>query len=540
MVGVDFPEYHVNLDEPYDINVTIRSKLDKQALSVELLDNGNAGDEGSVQKLDVSAGLTTVTFSKTFTTQGLHEICVKIIAEDYLQQNNEYYSYIYLEVFDNILILERYEGESDALEALLKEENAGYNIKTMNILTSDDIPTSLDELRKYDQVILNNIANSDLPDGFDEMLYSYVYTYGGGLFTVGGSDEITGEAHAYNRADMRNTVYQQMLPVQAIDYTPPVGVVIIIDISGSMDTDGGNGFTKRELAKQGAIACLEALTERDYVGVMTLDSVYGVVQPMTSTLYKSNIVAAIEGINGTGGTVFSDAISRAGQMLTDLKSVDRRHVIIVTDGVPVDNDEETYLAVTRQNYLNNKITLSIVGIGIQENSTEAQKMETLVDKDHGNGRLHCVQGRPSDIALEMYEDLNVAEIKEVEQKLFNPIVSNELSTLFNGVEYGIDTESRRTMNVQLGGFYGVKVRADEYLILEGQYQVPIYAQWKFGAGSVGSFMCDLSGKWSSDFLADGNGQRFILNVVSNLMPTANIRPNEITAHLVEENYINPR
>ena len=538
IMDVALPAYHVNLNVPVNINVTIRSKIAAEELIVDLSDNGSVDNENGSQKINVPAGTTTLTFRNVFTTEGLHELCVKIKSEeDYLQQNNEYYAYLYLEVYKNVLILECYDGESIELEKMLKAEDAGYEVETKNILTGEDIPSTMDELRKYDQVILNNIANSDFPVGFDELLYSYVYDFGGGLFTVGGSDRMTGEAHAYNRADMRNTLYQQMLPVQAIDYTPPVGVVIVIDISGSMDSDGGNGYTKRELAKQGAIACLEALTERDYVSIMTLDSVYGVVLPLTSLLYKPSIISAIEGINGTGGTVFSDAISRGGQLLTDFSAIDRRHIIIVTDGIP--NDMNDAFAAAQSNYVNNKITLSIVGIGMSRGSTAANNMEKLVDADHGNGRVHIVQGKPSEIAFEMYEDLNVAEIKEVIPEPFYPIVSNYISysDLFNGVNYG--TEGReKEMNVQLGGFYGVKVRSGDYLVLEGEYQVPLYAQWKFGAGSVGSFMSDLSGKWSADFINDSDGRRFLLNVVSNLMPTENIRPNAITANLVEENYIN--
>ena len=55
---------------------------------------------------------------------------------------------------------------------------------------------------------------------------------------------------------------------------------------------------------------------------------------------------------------------------------------------------------------------------------------------------------------------------------------------------------------------------------------------------VGSFMCDLNGTWSSEFLHDANGQRFLVNAIANLMPTENIRPNEIRVDLKTENYIN--
>ncbi len=539
VIGVTFPDYHVSVNDVCDIGITLQSKTQIESLAVELYDNGEMNEETGSVRISLQSGTTTVGLKSVFTTEGLHKIQIKLRAEgDGLTQNNEYHSYFYLEVFNNVLILERYDGESEALKALMTQEEAGYQVNVQNITTSTELPKSVDELRQYDQVILNNIANADFPEGFDKMLYTYVHEYGGGLFTVGGEDEQTGDAHAYNRADMSGTLYQQMLPVQAINYTPPVGVVIIIDVSGSMDSDGGNGLTKRDLAKQGAIACLEALSERDYVGIMTLDSVYSVVLPMTSRLQESKIVAAIEGVNRTGGTVFSDAIRRAGQMLTDLEEVYRRHMIIVTDGIPTDSDSNSYLQAATDNYKNNGITLSIMGINMAEGSGEYQRMEVLCDEEHGNGRVHCVTGAASDIAYEMYADLNVSEIKEVIPEPFNPIVSNSLSVIFNGVEYGIDGGNRNTMNVQLGGFYGVKVRSIDYLLLTGDFQVPLYAQWKFGAGSVGSFMSDLSGRWSADFLADSNGQRFLLNVVANLMPTQNIRVNEMTADFKEENYIN--
>lgn len=539
IMEVTLPEYHVNLGEEVNIDVTIRSKTAADELTVDLFDNGSFDGENGSQKVNVSAGTTTLTFRNVFTTEGLHELRVRIAAEDALQENNEFYAYLYLEVYSHVLILERYEGTSKELEALLTQEDAGYQVDTINVLTREKLPATLDALRQYDQVILNNIANEDLPEGFDELLYSYVYDYGGGLFTVGG-DNSDGTAHAYNRADLnpngKSTLLQQMLPVEAIDYTPPVGVVLIIDISGSMDMDGGNGYTKRELAKQGAISCLEALTERDYVAVMTLDSKYDVVLPMTSVLYKDAITNAIEGINGSGGTVFTNTLDRAGQLLTDCKTIDRRHIIIATDGVA--SDMEDAYSKARSNYINNKITLSIVGIGMSEGTDAANNMKKLVDEEHGNGRLHIVQGKPSEIGQEMYEDLNVAEIKEVIAEPFYPVVSNPLSSVLNGVNYGSETLGNRVMNVQLGGFYGVKVRSDKYLVLEGEFEVPLYAQWKFGAGSVGSFMSDLSGNWSSDFMADSDGRRFLLNVVSNLMPTSNIRSSEISANLIEENYIN--
>ena len=81
-------------------------------------------------------------------------------------------------------------------------------------------------------------------------------------------------ANAYNRNDLHNddgsaTLLQRMLPVQAVNYTPPLGLAIIIDASGSMGSgDNSTGTSKLEAAKQGAMACLQVLTERDSCGVL--------------------------------------------------------------------------------------------------------------------------------------------------------------------------------------------------------------------------------------------------------------------------------
>ena len=53
-----------------------------------------------------------------------------------------------------------------------------------------------------------------------------------------------------------------MLPVQAIDYTPPIAVMLVIDCSGSMSSG------RFEAALRGAEECLDSLTERDYCGGM--------------------------------------------------------------------------------------------------------------------------------------------------------------------------------------------------------------------------------------------------------------------------------
>ncbi len=527
VVGVEFPNYHINVGETFTIGVSIRAKESTQSTVVEIYDNGNFDSENGIQTVNLASGSQVVSFQSAFATEGLHQIRVKVTeTSDGMHDNNEYYSYFYLDVYDKVLIIDQgmNPGESDALTELLTSGEPAYDVTQLHLHTDTGTPTTVEELRAYDQIILNNIANSDLtPYGLDELLYTYVYEYGGGLFTTGGTNDGV-QPHAYDRLDLNNTLFQEMLPVQAINYTPPVGVMIVIDISGSMAGD------KLEWAKNGAINCLSVLTDRDYVGIMTLDTDYGTVLQLTSRTEQTAITEAIQRIGEGGSTTFSTAIKRAAEALISEKRVDRRHVVIVTDGEPTE-PEESYLGLVRQYHTENEISFSVVGIQV----TSSEKMETLVQE--GGGRLHITNSE-HDVLSDMREDLNAPEIKDFDPTPFHPYIANALSPVVYGVEYGVDGESRRAMAAQLGGFYGVKARASADVILVGDYEVPIYAQWKFGQGMVGSFMCDAGGQWSSSFLADPNGGRLLRNAVGNLMPTQDIHPQEIGLVLREDNYIN--
>lgn len=549
ITDVQFPDYHVDVDDECAITVTVNSRTETSGSVIELSVNGET-DPSLIQTVPLIAGQQSVVFRTRFQTEGLHEILVKVSeGTDHLDENNEYCAYYYLERYKKVLIIEQKEGQSQKLEELLKSD--GYEPEVLNVTTGetlpsgDPFPTSVDDLCKYDQIILNNIANKDLENetGLEQLLYGFVYERGGGLFTVGGSDD-DGTAHAYNRVDMNNPdsnhVFERMLPVQAIDYTPPIAVMVIIDVSGSMAGDGSGGQSPLEMAKHGAVSCLEALTERDFIGVMTLDSNYGDVLPLTPRTRESYIRQTILGISGTGGTVYSDAISRAGQKLAALRGVELRHIIVVSDGLPSANDEEFYMKETRDNYRNG-ITLSFVGIGFTEDSPPAEKMQELVDAGHG--RLHLVAtGDPETKLLdEMKDDLNVGKVEEINREPFHPQVADVLSPLLNGVSYSdIETEdgvATRALSATLGGFYGVKARGDVDLVLTGKNEVPLYAQWQYGKGKVGSFMSDLDGTWSQEFLTDSSSRQFLLNVISGLMPMQDIRPNEIEPTISGDNYI---
>ncbi len=545
LVDSELPDYHLKPGTQCTLSVTVYSKTEGSA-SVKLYDNGKLV---ATQTITATPGMQNVTFPHTFEAYGVHEISFALEPEkDLLSENNTYYTYLNLENFNKILVLEHKAGESEKIQKILTAENAGYDVTVKNLSGDEELPNTLAALRQYDQILLNNIANSDLPAGFDELLYRYVNECGGGLFTVGGADinpNATDEndkyiAHAYNRDDMLNTLFQDILPVQAINYTPPVAVMIIVDRSGSMaSVDDTTGGSKYDLALTGAVSCLNALSARDYIGLMTLDEDYDTLLPLTPRTQESKILEAINNareLGATGGTKFAATIERASRALLSV-DVARRHVIIVTDGMPGDKEED-YLPHIKQYHENNGITYSVVGIGLRETEDAGKKMKNICDL--GGGRLQAFVDA-KETSARMREELNAPEIKEVNYEKFYPAATDTLSSVFSGISF-TEVEEGKTnakMTVSLDGFFGVRAKSGAELLLIGDYDVPIYAQWRFGKGMVGSFMCDLNGVWSSDFLSgDGSGETFILNVVSALMPTESVRENEISITVKQDNYTN--
>ena len=165
--------------------------------------------------------MQTINVPYTFAVPGLHTLSVELTSDgDGLALNNVYTSYIEIQAFDKILIIESIDNESESIRGML---NPDLKVSVTNISDPLNRPKTVNELRAFDQIILLNVAYKDMPLGFDDMLYSYVHDFGGGLFTICGNEEDLNPsdeewtANAYTREDMFGTTYQKRLPVEVIN-----------------------------------------------------------------------------------------------------------------------------------------------------------------------------------------------------------------------------------------------------------------------------------------------------------------------------------
>lgn len=532
LIAMERPEDRIEVGMDFSVKLTVQSSYEGTA-RITPYDNDIPG---ASMDIELTEGLQEVVIPFEFSLPGLHKMSFEIeSAEDTLTQNNVFHSYIYLEIFEDILVIESNHKESEALCRMLEDE---LNATVVHISNVADSFTTVEDLRQYDEVVLVNVANADMPEGFVELLHTYVFDFGGGLFTVCGNQPDSNPAdedwtaNAYTRQDMYGTLYQDMLPVEAINYTPPTAVMIIIDRSGSMTTDTEGNLlpdseNKLKFAKNGATECLELLSERDYVGIMSFADSFTEHIELTPRTQRDKILAAIEHIDGTdgGGTNFSPALERAGKALAAMTEVENKHIIFITDGEPSASDAERYKYWLQEN-AKNGITTSVIGVRC---TNSAKNMMTILLTEYAGvseENFHDVTDLNS-AASTIKKDFEVNKIQDVNYETFIPKINNVHSPIVSGV-------SQENMP-SLDGFYGLKAKEDAEVILSGRF-TPIYAQWSYGLGRVGTFACDLNGTWSSAFIDTPEGTAIVNNIIASLFPLEDISPKDIEVEHEGGNY----
>ncbi len=532
LIGMERPEERIEVGSPFSVKLSLQSNYQGTA-TITPYDNDVAGIPF---ELELKEGIQDIFVPFEFTLPGLHRMSFEIMAGgDTLAENNVFHSYIYLEIFDDILVIESNHNESEALCRMLKDE---LNATVMNIDSVGGTLTTVDDLRRYDEIVLVNISNGDMPEGFVALLHTYVHDFGGGLFTICGnapdSDPNDEEwtANAYTREDMYGTLYQDMLPVEAINYTPPTAVMIIIDRSGSMttDTDGKllpESENKLLFAKNGATECLELLSERDYVGIMSFADSFTEHIELTPRTQRDKILAAIEHINGEdgGGTNFSPALERAGKALAAMTDVENKHIIFISDGEPSAGDADRYKYWLQEN-AKNGITTSFIGVRCTNSAKNTMKILLTQYAGMSEENFHDVVDLNS-ASSTIKKDFEVNKIMDVNYETFTPKINDVNSPIVEGVLQ----ENMPTLD----GFYGLKAKEDADVILSGRF-TPIYAQWSYGLGRVGTFACDLNGTWSSSFIDTPEGNAIVNNIVASLFPLEDLKPKEIEVEHEGGNY----
>ncbi len=454
----------------------------------------------------LSGGTDVIPIDYTLINPTFHKFKVVVTADsDTISENNEYYSYLNIQASHKLLLVEGSENAAKSIEDLMKGD---YELERKSVT---ELPATYEELCRYSEVVFANVANADLPVGYGDILTQYVEVFGGGFYTVGGD-------RAYQENDMKDSKYQDLLPVEASTGRKSLGLLLVIDRSSSMKENN-----RLNLAKDAAKASVNMLEDEDYIGIITFDEDPEATitnNGLFSMSRKDTVLDRIDKIELGYGTHYTKALTKANDLFTGFNETDLKHIIFLSDGDPQRDNEADYLRII-ETMAKSDITLSTIALGASVSTETAEKMATV-----GKGRFYAVTNETR-LREAMVEETKAASSQYENEKQTTLEIKSFTSAAVSGITEG-DLPKLR-------GYYGTKLKNDATLILSHNTD-PIYAEWSLGRGRVGSFTCDLSGKWSADFLSSQSGQKFIEQSISSLLPkTVDQTYADIRAEIVNDN-----
>ncbi len=371
-----------------------------------------------------------------------------------------------------------------SLGELLRE--AGFAVERRNDLKG----IVADDLSLFHTVVIGGASARDLPTEAAAELETWVEEFGGGLVLAAASGLVGDES-------LKGSPLARLLPVGIERQEPkrrarlPLSLFLVIDRSSSM-TGGLRADQMRpsriSYAREAALALLEQLEDRDWVGAAAFDtetSPLANLAPLTEN--RDELAARIAGLVPSGGTDFKDAVELAVRQLV-AGPAQSRHIILLTDGASIRPRSEHDPLIAE--LAASDVTVTSIRIG--EDAEGFDLIESISSSTGGN--FHHVTDSDS------LPDLMIREARRTARRdeetagpgAIRPMVRRE------GIEA---LGSLRTADLPpLRAFADVPLRdgAEEWLGVDlAEKSAPILAAWQIGLGRVVVFTGNPSRLWQT-------------------------------------------
>ncbi|UCG15621.1 MAG: VWA domain-containing protein [Phycisphaerales bacterium] len=399
--------------------------------------------------------------------KGFHVVEVVVRAEQDTQlQNNTIRSLVVVPGEARILYVDGDEDQIPYLKSALELEGMLVEGRP-----ATGVPQNLSELLGFDAFILSNVPADRLSRRQMQTIRTYVRDFGGGFLMLGGDE-------SFGLGGYFHTPIEEILPVrmpiQKDLIRPSLGIMLVIDKSGSMEG------VKIQLAKRAAIATAEAINPRDQIGVIGFDGESRVILELTSAADRATITNHISALDAGGGTFLYPALEDAhGRLLNS--NARRKHVIVLSDGQTQGFGYEDIV----QAMAADGITLSAVGIG---DGADMNLMEGIAMA--GGGRAYFTSDLYSIPQIFTREALRASRSMLVE-RLVQPVAISDDVALAE-----IDTDEFPLLT----GYVATTPKAAANVILVSDSGDPLLANWRYGLGRTVAFTSETKPRWAEDWL----------------------------------------
>lgn len=422
----------------------------------------------ATRTLPVAIGTTPVALDVTLDSLGAQAIEATItMASDPVAVNNRLDRAVWAAPRSKLLYIEGAGGNSSRyLNGALTAAGVDVSVQSPAGLAS----AALTKDSPWDAVVLSDVPRSAMTDASMKSLSDWVENDGGGLLIAGG-ENVFGEGEQ----GYRKTELERVSPVtfERRD-EPEIALVIVLDKSFSM-----NGPVM-ELCKAAAQAAIDALTDRQLVGLITFNDGYTWDVPVMNVgKNRDRIRKSVSAIEANGQTLIFPAIEQAFKALQVVKAR-AKHVVLLSDGRSYPDDYQGL--VTKM--VAAKMTVSSIAVG---RDADAELLKNIAK--WGKGRSYAVED-----AKEVPQ-IFVKEAKEVpnlsfDEKTLQPILKHR------GFLEGIDF----TKAPALRGWTANVIKDSALELVATKDGDSLLTFWQAGLGRTAVFASDVKDRWATDWV----------------------------------------
>ena len=479
--------------EPFFVEVVLHSNHDDEGL-IEIF-RGDHKVVGERRKL--TTGENRFRFQQSIDRERLAAFSVRVsgLTQDTLLDNNSDSGLVYTAGKPRVLIVESDPNLIRELAYALEDEGIQADIRP-----PQGMPESLSDLQNYELLMLSNVPATALTQKQMEIARTFVQELGGGFIMLGGEQ-------SFGLGGYYKSTLEEILPVRS-DFEkekekPSLGMVLVIDKSGSMDGD------KIEMAKSAARNAVELLGRRDQVAVLAFDGETFVISEMQRATNKGVIDNDIARIDAGGGTTMYPAMEMAYEMLLST-SAKLKHVILLTDGISSPGDFEGLA----QTMTSAKMTVSTVAVG---DGADTELLETIARV--GKGRYYFTTD-PAQVPQIFAKETVTASKSAIDEQPFLPQVVRTTHAL-----HDLDME----VAPFLLGYVITRPKPTSEVILATESGDPLLAWWRYGLGMTVAFTSDAKSRWAAEWMTWPGFGKFWTQVVRQAMRKSDARGIAVTA-----------
>jgi tight adherence protein B len=171
------------------------------------------------------------------------------------------------------------------------------------------------------------------------------------------------------------SVTENGTPVQDVDVETigesivPVGIVLVIDASGSMKG------APIEAAKQAALSFIDQKRDQDFIALVTFADDVQVLSGFTSS--KTALVSRVESIEAGGETAFYDGVIRAAELYSGDAERLEPNMIVLTDGA------DTVSTATLDDAIDATTSIRVFGVALESPDFNPTDLEAITSASGG-------------------------------------------------------------------------------------------------------------------------------------------------------------